>query len=232
MPNAYDTPAYRAYIANHAVDASWTLVDEEIETFTMHARPATRITRTWERQTDTSRQSLETGRLILQDANGAAHTFDTVDRVFPPVPLTLRNRNCVLFCRTLYGYTLLDVADMAHPLRDYFPSAVLAGEESFIVCSALPLDDLIVLEGCYWACARNDVFILAPSTGLTLHLNAVAEMEDVVEHSVSATSHTLTLREIGAGDRYDRESPSAGTLRTFTLDQIREMLEKHGQTDL
>ncbi len=226
MSNAYNTPAYHEYRADYLSDIP--LMWEETETFTLHGLSCTLTTRhyeqsvsiPWEGQTQDIQEARTTGQLTVCDRTGVIHAFDLIDDSPRPIALTLRGKDCILLRRGLYGYTLLDADELSCPVLDYFPSAVLEGEEAFIFCDAYALDDLIVLEGCYWASSYGQVFILDPKTGRALDLNAVADIADVAERSIVATPDALTVR-----DGEERE-------HCFSVPAIRAWLQSHGQTDL
>ncbi len=240
MPNAYNTPAYRDYVENYTED--FPLVERETEEFTLHGLAASMTTFYHEREEKAGclpdgtptfyLASRETAVLTVTDRSGVAHTFAITDTPLFPIPLTVRGRELILFRRNLYGYTLLDAADIATPLLDYFPSAVLDGEEMFIFCYAYPFGDLIVLEGCYWAVSYGRVFILDPATGRVLDLNETAGILDVLENTVITTADTLTLR--GRHTEYDDDLDHVdeGVTYTFALSEIHDLLETQGQTDL
>ncbi len=235
MSNAYHTPAYHRYIAEYAAD--FPLVEEEIEALTLHGLSATWTARHYEAEIPTGetlpngepsvcRATRDTGLLTVRDTNGIEYSFDTVDHPLRPIALTLGDRRCILLRRALYGYTLLDIDDLTRPVLDYFPSAVLDGEEAFIFCNAYPLGDLIVLEGCYWASPWLDIFILDPATGRTLHLNAAAGIADVADQSIQTTPDTLSLLAT------DRDDPTVTAPRLFNLAEIRRLLAAKGAFDL
>ncbi len=240
MPNAYNTPAYRDYVENYTED--FPLVERETEDFTLHGLAASMTTLTYEKEivcgslSDGTPTFCLSGRtvaeLTITDRDGVSHAFAITDRPLFPIPLTLDGRDLILLRRDLYGYTLLDAADPAHPLLDYFPSAVLDGEEMFIFCYAYPFGDLIVLEGCYWAVSYGRVFILDPATGRVLDLNETAGILDVLENTVITTADTLTLR--GRHTEYDDDLDHVdeGVTYTFALSEIHDLLETQGQTDL
>ena len=69
-------------------------------------------------------------------------------------PLTLNGQDLLCFRKGLYGFTLLDAVTLTE-VFDYFPEKVLSGEESFIITGAITFRDLIVFDGCYWACPYN-----------------------------------------------------------------------------
>ena len=63
----------------------------------------------------------------------------------------LNERSYLLFRKTLYGFTLLDTETLCE-FYNYVPQAIKTGEESFIITDVKQIDDIFVLEGCYWAC--------------------------------------------------------------------------------
>ncbi len=238
MPNAYNTPAYRAYIATYNADlAAFSLVEEETETLALHDLTATWTTRDYEMTVtaprpdgtlDTYRAACDTALFSIRAADGHDYTFDCIDHPLCPIPLTLGDRKCILLRRALYGYTLLDTADLAHPTLDYFPASVLDGDEAFIISNAYPLGSLMVLEGCYWACSRLDIFILDPATARTLHLNKAADFEDIADGSITTTSDTLTLLT----QTLDADENTPPISRTFSLAEIQNLLATQGTFDL
>ena len=66
-------------------------------------------------------------------------------------PVVLNGKSYICFRKTLYGFTLISV-DTLTVEYEYFPEAVLRDEESFIITDTHQLDNIIIFEGCYWAC--------------------------------------------------------------------------------
>ena len=66
-------------------------------------------------------------------------------------PIILNGQHFVGFRKTLYGFTLIN-ADTLSVEYEYFPESVIHGEESFIITEVKQLDNLLIFEGCYWAC--------------------------------------------------------------------------------
>ncbi len=66
-------------------------------------------------------------------------------------PLLLAGKWYICFRRSLYGFVLLNCETLS-PEYEYFPKGVLRNQESFIVCSARQIENLLVFSGCYWAC--------------------------------------------------------------------------------
>lgn len=66
-------------------------------------------------------------------------------------PIILDGQHFICFRKTLYGFILIN-ADTLSVEYEYFPESVLQSEESFIITEAKQLDNLLIFEGCYWAC--------------------------------------------------------------------------------
>jgi hypothetical protein len=66
-------------------------------------------------------------------------------------PVTLLGKHYLLVRKTLYGFTLVDTETLCETYN-YFPSAVLEGQESYIIADAHSFEDLLIFDGCYWAC--------------------------------------------------------------------------------
>ncbi len=66
-------------------------------------------------------------------------------------PIILNGQRFICFRKTLYGFTLINV-DTLSVEYEYFPESVTHGEESFIITEVKQLDNLLIFEGCYWAC--------------------------------------------------------------------------------
>ncbi len=66
-------------------------------------------------------------------------------------PIILNGQRFICFRKTLYGFTLINI-DTLSVEYEYFPKHVTHGEESFIITEVKQLDNLLIFEGCYWAC--------------------------------------------------------------------------------
>ena len=89
---------------------------------------------------------LKKGDLIYECVFCEKHNYENAF-----YPMILRGQRFICFRKTLYGFTLLN-ADTLSVEYDYFPESVTHGEESFIITDAKQLDNLLIFEGCYWAC--------------------------------------------------------------------------------
>ena len=68
--------------------------------------------------------------------------------------IMLGGQRFICFRKTLYGFTLLNI-DTLSVEYEYFPEPVIHGEESFIITEVKQLDNLLIFEGCYWACPHE-----------------------------------------------------------------------------
>lgn len=84
--------------------------------------------------------------------NGMVYECDCIDRhswndmIFH---VTLGGCDYLIFRKTLYGFTLIDAETLAE-VYDYFPETVLNGGEAYIFTNAVPFDNLIIFDGCFW----------------------------------------------------------------------------------
>jgi hypothetical protein len=89
---------------------------------------------------------------ILLKKDGCRYECEGVDRNrWDFYPVTVNGKPCILFSKTLYGFTLLD-AETLTEITDFFPEKVMNGEESFIVTHAGSFGGYLIFEGCYWGC--------------------------------------------------------------------------------
>lgn len=89
---------------------------------------------------------------ILLEKNGFRYECEGVNRNrWDFFPVTVEGRPCILFSKTLYGFTLLDAADLTE-MTDFFPEKVMNCEESFIITHADSFGRYLIFDGCYWGC--------------------------------------------------------------------------------
>ena len=84
-------------------------------------------------------------------------------------PLLLAGKWYICFRRTLYGFVLLDCETLLAEY-EYCPEGVLHNQESFIVCAAHQIEDLLVFGGCYWA-SPDECFVFDYQTKRFLRLS-------------------------------------------------------------
>ena len=89
---------------------------------------------------------------ILLEKDGLRYRCEGIERpLWDFFPVTVDGRPCILFSKTLYGFTLLD-AETLTEITDFFPEKVMNGEESFIITHAGSFGEYLIFEGCYWGC--------------------------------------------------------------------------------
>ncbi len=89
---------------------------------------------------------------ILLEKDGLRYRCEGIERPrWDFFPVTVEGRSCILFSKTLYGFTLLD-AETLTEITDFFPEKVMNGEESFIITHAGSFGEYLIFEGCYWGC--------------------------------------------------------------------------------
>jgi hypothetical protein len=89
---------------------------------------------------------------ILLEKDGLRYECEGIERPrWDFFPVTVDGRPCILFSKTLYGFTLLD-AETLTEITDFFPEKVMNGEESFIITHAGSFGEYLIFEGCYWGC--------------------------------------------------------------------------------
>ncbi|MDE7107668.1 MAG: hypothetical protein K2O39_05030 [Clostridiales bacterium] len=86
--------------------------------------------------------------ITITDKAGVKHTYECIDTFFTPYEFEYKGTQYLIFRKSLYGYTLLNLTDFTE--QNYFPSRVLEGDEAFIICEAKILKNLLALGGCLW----------------------------------------------------------------------------------
>ena len=135
-------------------------------------------------------------------------------------PITLNGQRFICFRKTLYGFTLLN-ADTLSVEFEYFPECVLDGEESFIVVDVKQLDNLLIFEGCYWACPYE---CFAFDYDKKLFLN-VSEMCGLTSLEETATQDNKLIL-------YGTDQKDADVQRVVSAEDLRITLTQHGKTDM
>ena len=86
--------------------------------------------------------------MTITDKTNTKHTYECIDTFFTPYEFEYKGAQYLIFRKSLYGYTLLNLTDFTE--KNYFPSRVPEGDEAFIICEAKILKNLLVLGGCLW----------------------------------------------------------------------------------
>ncbi len=133
--------------------------------------------------------------------------------------VTINGRSFILFRKTLYGFTLLD-SDTLQEEYEYFPAKVLEGEESFIITDAKSFGNLIIFDGCYWACPY---MFFAYDYSQKRFFNLSEEFGVYPEDKIIIKNDTLII----SGLNEDEEPLEV----TVTQDEIYSLLDQKGTFD-
>ena len=134
-------------------------------------------------------------------------------------PIILNGQRFICFRKTLYGFTLIN-ADTLSIEYEYFPKAVTYGEESFIITDINQLDDLLIFDGCYWACPY-ECWAFDYKTKLFLNVSRMCNMVDF--NIVVSQDNTLIVSGI---DQTNSEKRI-----TLSKQDIMIGISEHGKTD-
>lgn len=135
-------------------------------------------------------------------------------------PITLNGQNFLCFRKTLYGFTLLN-ADTLSVEFEYFPECVLDGEESFIVLDVKQFNNLLIFEGCYWACPY-ECFAFDYDKRLFFNVSEMCGLTSLDETAIQ--DNTLIL---SGTDQKD-----ADVQCVVSAENLRIALTQHGKTDM
>lgn len=129
--------------------------------------------------------------MTIEDGRGD-HVYECIDAFMPPCEFEYGGEEYVVFRRTLYGYTILNLTDFSE--RNYFPSDVAEGKEAFIMCEATRFCGMLLLFGCFWA-GPYMCYALDLETLDVLNLSGALGMEDVADNGIRASGDTLVLTD-------------------------------------
>lgn len=135
-------------------------------------------------------------------------------------PVILNGQRFICFRKTLYGFTLIN-ADTLCTAYEYFPKCVIEGGESFIITDVKQLDNLLIFEGCYWACPY-ECFVFDYET--KLFLNA-SKIYDVVSLDKTIVQNDELI--IYGTDEKDFEKQITVSKQDIVLD-----INMHGKAEL
>jgi len=161
---------------------------------------------------------------ITLSRGSAVYECDCIDehhweRMFFPV--TLGGQDYLLFRKTLCGFTLIH-ADTLEEAYDYFPEKVTHDEEAYIITGAVSFDDLIVFDGCFWACPyMHAVYDHSARRFLLLYREFVLEADDGA-WKIEGSTITLPCRTA------DGEK----TELTITSGELRKLIREKGHSEL
>lgn len=134
--------------------------------------------------------------------------------------VTLHHKTYLCFRKTLYGFTLLNVDSLTEEY-DYFPETVINGEESFIILGATSFHNIVIFNGCYWACPNS---FFAYDHDRKLFLNLSDELGICTDDGkLQAEEDTLVL----TGENENGKNVEV----TVTLEELCRLLKEKGTHD-
>ena len=101
---------------------------------------------------------------------------------------------------------------------EFFPEKVIEEQESFIICDAKMLGDIIIFDGCYWACPYSCV-AYDHRSGLFVNIS--------LEYGIGATDIESEIRE----DVLIIHGMDGDYSKAVTCDDVRQLLKEKGNTD-
>ena len=132
-------------------------------------------------------------------------------------PLNINGKAYLCFRKTIYGFTLLNI-DTLTEAYNYFPEKVIDGEESFIIVDAKMLGEIIIFDGCYWACPYA---CIAYDHRAGAFVNLLDEY-GITDDETIIKGDTLILR--GMNGNHEKKQI------TVTTDEIQSLLRSQGKS--
>lgn len=158
---------------------------------------------------------------ILLEKDGLRYECEGIERPrWDFFPVTVSGRVCLLFSKTLYGFTLID-PDTLTEITDFFPERVMNGEESFIITHAQSYGKYLILDGCYWG-APYEFAALDPAQ---MRFVSLTEAYGVLagDHTAAVSGDSLILQ--GTSPAY------ASMTVTVTEREIDRLMSQYGTAD-
>ena len=134
-------------------------------------------------------------------------------------PIFINGKRLICFRKTLYGLSLIN-ADTLSMEYEYFPEAVARGEESFIITVVKQLDNILIFEGCYWACPY-ECFAFDYDQKRFLNVSAMS--------NIASLDKTVTQNDrliIHGTDKNNAKAEFA-----ISKQDLISCINKHGETD-
>lgn len=138
---------------------------------------------------------------------------------------THNSNDFILFCKDkLYGYTILNLDTLDE--INYFPSNIVDNwqknsAESFIIYDAMKWNDVLLLEGCFWA--GPTMCCLFDLNTFKTYLIDNEEWRSIADNGISVNDDVLTLRY------EDEEMPASSS---YTYEQVKALLQASTSCDL
>ena len=132
----------------------------------------------------------------------------------------LNGHSYLFFRKTLYGFTLIDTETLCE-FYNYVPQAIKTGEESFIITDVKQIDDIFVLEGCYWACPYE---CFAYDFKSKLFVNASNYLGIISLDETAIKDNKLIL--------YGIDNNNNDVTKEITSQELKSLISKNGKSEI
>ncbi len=139
-------------------------------------------------------------------------------------PVTLKGKSCLLFRKTLYGFTLLDT-DTLTETYNYMPENIKNGEESFIITGVNQLGELLIFDGCYWA-APYECYVYDYEEKLFANVSTALGVDSLEE--IRIKDGTLYL----SGDVFSDDDESKSIQKTISVKELNRLISENGVKEI
>lgn len=136
-------------------------------------------------------------------------------------PLKLNDKDLICFRKTLYGFTFLN-KDTLKEEFEFFPEKVLNGDESFIIVNAKSFKDLVIFDGCYWACPYG-YYAFDYKTKKFLNLSNEFDIWASDDFECEIENNLLILKGVGSDERFAEIH--------LDYDKLKNLISRKGEKD-
>ncbi len=229
MANAYGTKEYLEYrqsIYKQNNKDKWYLVDVKISSFEKYKIEYEYLCRESEyEQYKRNRTNVELRyEMTVYKFGKPCYSCKDIYKEGSCFYFTHNSNDFLLFCKDkLYGYTILNLDTLEE--INYFPSNIVDnwrnGVESFIIYDAMKWNDVLLLEGCFWA--GPTMCCLFDLNTFKTYLIDNEEWRSIADNGISVNDDVLTLK-------YDDEELPASS--SYTYEQVKALLQASTSCDL
>lgn len=152
---------------------------------------------------------------VLYDENNYGHPFFNV---------TIKEKPCFLFRKTLYGFTLLDL-DTLTEVYEYVPLNVKNRKESFIISDVKQLGKLLVFDGCYWA-APYECYVYDYDKKLFANVSTALGITSLEKTEIKEDMLYLS------GDVSDGDNKCKNVRKQISLPELNRLIEENGVEEI
>lgn len=186
MANAYGSDEYNNYIKEYLSSANFEKVDEDCCTFNKMKTTIEHFEYNYKIYGCTGQR--EKTIITIVDKHIRKHTYQCIDEFLYPYEFSYNGCQYIIFRKTLYGYTILNLDDFTE--INYFPSEVINGSEAFIICEVKIFKDLLILGGCFWG-GPYECYALSLGTFEIANISRLLGIKDVQDNEI--LNHTELL---------------------------------------